>query len=56
MKLLKCLLCRGEMDVVNHERSINKHVKCRECGFSNETEQNRKGPEVVIIRRRPPQE
>lgn len=51
MKLLRCKHCRGEMDIVDGERSINKKVRCRQCGFNNE-EQERKGPEVVIIRRR----
>lgn len=53
MKLLKCKLCNGEMDIVGNERSINKKVKCRQCGYSNENETDRKGPEVVIIRKRP---
>lgn len=57
MKLLKCKLCAGEMDIVGNERSINKKVKCRQCGYSNENENDygRKGPEVVIIRKRTPQ-
>lgn len=54
MKLLRCKLCRGEMDIVGGERAINKKVKCRQCGYSNENENDRKGPEVVI-RRRPTQ-
>lgn len=41
------------MDIVNHERAINKQVKCRQCGYSNDNEQKRKGPEVLIIRKRP---
>jgi hypothetical protein len=53
MKLLKCKICLGEVDLVGNERSINRKVKCRKCGFTNETEQ--KGPEVVIIRKRPQQ-
>lgn len=56
MKLLRCKLCRGEMDVINNERAVNKQVKCRQCGYTNENDQERKGPEVVIIRKRPPQE
>lgn len=53
MKLLRCKLCSGEMDIVSGERSIYKKVKCRSCGYSNEQEP-RKGPEVVIIRKRNP--
>jgi len=53
MKLLRCKFCRGEMDIVSGERSVHKKVKCRNCGYSNENEQQeRKGPEVVIIRKR----
>jgi hypothetical protein len=54
MKLLKCKICLGEVDLVNSaDRSINRKVKCRKCGFTNENE--RTGPEVVIIRKRPQQ-
>ncbi len=52
MKLLRYLLFRGEMDIIGGERSINKKVKCRQCGYSNEQEQPRKMPEVVVIRKR----
>lgn len=52
MKLLRCLFCRGEMDIIGGERAINKKVKCRQCGYSNENEQPRKMPEVVVIRKR----
>lgn len=43
----------GEVDFVGNERSINRKVKCRKCGFTNETES--KGPEVFIVRKRPQQ-
>jgi len=56
MKLLRCKLCAGEMDIVSGERAVQKKVKCRKCGYSNENEQDRtKGPEVVVIRKRPTQ-
>lgn len=55
MKLLRCKLCRGEMDIVGGERAINKKVKCRSCGYNNESETDYKQPEVVIIRKRSPQ-
>lgn len=54
MKLLRCKLCSGEMDIIGGERSINKKVKCRQCGYNNEQERTRKMPEVVIIRKRNP--
>lgn len=52
MILLRCKVCSGEMDIVGNELSINKKVKCRQCGFNNETEYHRKMPEVVVIRKR----
>lgn len=51
MKLLRCKLCHGEMDVMGNDRSINKKVKCRKCKFSN-FDDSVKVPEVVIIKRK----
>ena len=51
MKLLKCKICRGECDIIGNDRSVNRKVKCRKC--NNTTEPEHKGPEVVIIRKRP---
>jgi hypothetical protein len=58
MKILKCKLCRGECDVINYERSINKQIRCRGCGYTNEIAHNSsiKEPEVVVIRKRVSQE
>jgi hypothetical protein len=42
----------GEADIVGNERAINKKIKCSKCGFTNETPES-KGPEVIIIRKRP---
>jgi hypothetical protein len=53
MKLLKCKICLGEVDFVDNDRSVNRKVKCRNCGLTNETED--KCPEIVIIKKRPPQ-
>jgi hypothetical protein len=53
MKLLKCIVCLGEVDFVGPERATNRKVKCRKCGFTNESVAENKGPEVVVIRRRP---
>jgi uncharacterized Zn finger protein len=53
MKLLKCKLCSGEVDIVGNEKTINKKVKCRKCGFTNSsTESEQKFPEVLVIRKR----
>ena len=51
MKLLKCKLCGGEVNIIGGENSINKKIKCSDCGFSNETVSN--SPEIVVIRKRP---
>lgn len=53
MILLKCKLCRGEVDIVDNERAVNKKVRCRKCGFNNVDAPEKKEPEVVIIRKRP---
>lgn len=53
MKLLVCKLCGGECEFVGGEHTIQKKVKCLQCGFNNLDESEKKGPEVVIIRKRP---
>ncbi len=53
MELLRCKLCLGEMDIVANEYSINKKVRCRQCGFNNAEVQDKKEPEVLVIRKRP---
>lgn len=50
MKLLRCKLCSGEVDFIGNERTINKKIKCKKCGYTNETEY--KVPEIVIIKKR----
>lgn len=50
MKLLKCKLCSGEVEIIGNLRLINKKVKCTKCGFTNEEKQNY--PEVVVIRKK----
>lgn len=57
MKLLRCKLCRGEMDIVGNEHAVNKKVKCRNCGYNNLDEPaEKKGPEVIIRPKRPSQQ
>jgi len=48
MKILKCCLCDGELEIIGDKYEINKKIKCRDCGFSNDTKQ--KEPEVFIRR------
>lgn len=52
MKLLRCLLCRGELDIIDEDFFVNKKVKCRDCGFNNKNV-DKKSPEITIIRKRP---
>lgn len=49
MKILRCKLCKGEVEIIGSDKTIQKKVKCLKCGFTNETE--KKSAEVVIIRR-----
>lgn len=53
MKFLKCIICNGEVDIVDPDRGTNKKIKCRKCGFTNGSQEDSKSPEIVIIRRRP---
>ena len=52
MKLLKCKFCRGEVDIIGSERSVNKKIKCQQCGFTNANETEQKSPEIIIVRKR----
>lgn len=60
MKFLICVLCDGELDLVNpFDFGSNKKVKCRRCGFNSSSrpekwereDKKNKGPEVVIIKK-----
>lgn len=52
MKILKCKLCLGEVDIVGNDRTTHKKIKCRNCGYTNANSTEPRGPEVVVIRRR----
>jgi hypothetical protein len=49
MNILKCKICKGEVEIISNDKNIQKKVKCLKCGFTNGTE--KKSAEVVIIRR-----
>lgn len=51
MKILNCLYCEGELDIVGEE-GIRKLVKCRSCGFTSKNNYFNKSPEIVIIKRK----
>lgn len=51
MKLLQCLICNGELDIVGEEGYVKK-VKCQSCFFeSSENKSEKKEPEIIIKRR-----
>lgn len=51
MKILKCIICGGEVEIIENifNNIINKKIKCLDCGFINESN---KEPEIFIIRKR----
>jgi len=51
MKILKCRVCDGEVDIIGNHRSVSKKIKCKKCKFTN-VEEKSKEPEVVIIRKK----
>lgn len=51
MKLLRCKICDGEMEIIGGFHSVFKKVKCKQCNFSNENEFNKKSPEIIIIKK-----
>jgi len=50
MKLLKCKICYGEVDIIGGEFSVHKKIKCNKCGFTNA--EQKKEPEVFVVRKR----
>lgn len=50
MKLLRCKLCCGEVDIIGNERIIQKKIKCRKCGFTND--EQKLVTEVIVIKKR----
>ena len=50
MKFLRCIVCKGEVDIINNDRSINKKIKCHKCGFTNSPPA--KEPEIIVIKKR----
>lgn len=51
MKLLKCVLCGGELDIISNKDDFGKKVRCIKCGFTNASE-TKPPPEVFVIRRK----
>jgi len=54
MKLLKCRVCDGEMELNSDERGVVRHARCLKCGYCGECagSKEKREPEVVVIRRR----
>ncbi len=51
MKLLRCIICRGEVDIIDDSTTVKK-IKCKSCGFSNGEVSANKAPEILVIRKR----
>ncbi len=51
MKLLKCKLCGGEVDIVANHRAVAKKIKCRKCNYSNLSYKDKPMPEIVVIKK-----
>lgn len=51
MKILRCAICSGEVDIVGDDLSLGKKTKCRHCGITN-AKSEKKEPEVFVIRKR----
>jgi len=49
MKLLKCVLCEGEIEIIGNFDSVVKKLKCLDCGFQNFKE-HKKEPVIVYKR------
>lgn len=50
MNIIRCLICKGELEIVGNFKAIEKKVKCKKCNFTNAAAE--KEPEVVVIRRK----
>ena len=56
MKLLTCVFCDGEVDIIDNEKMFLKKIRCRKCGFTNADSKNNKTEvnkaEVIVIKKR----
>lgn len=50
MDIIRCLMCKGELEIVGNLKGIEKKVKCKKCNFTNFATERE--PEVTIIRRK----
>lgn len=48
MKILSCLICEGELNIIEENGHI-KRVRCQKCDYVSPED---KGPEITIIKRR----
>ncbi len=51
MKLLKCLFCDGEVDVVGNFDSVVKKIKCIDCGYQNFKDQPKPKEPIIVYKR-----
>lgn len=55
MRILKCRMCCGEMELAPGEHGIVRHARCIECGYSGNVtsaDEEKNEPEVVVIRKK----
>lgn len=54
MKLLRCKVCCGEIDIIGTNKSILKRIKCKKCGFNNFKQfaenKPKKSTEVIVLK------
>lgn len=53
MKILSCLFCEGELDVLNQDSSSVKKVKCLKCDFVSPDKIEKQDDQPQIFVRRP---
>lgn len=51
MKLLRCKVCKSEVEIVGNKNSICKKIQCTKCNFTNLDVVEEKKP-IVILKKR----
>lgn len=52
MKLLKCVLCEGEIEIIGNFDSVVKKLKCLHCGFKNFNDKEKPKNTEIIYKRK----
>jgi len=51
VKILTCLICEEELELISGDGVMSKEVKCNHCGYSSKYNKEHE-PEVIIRRKR----